>query len=51
MGAAFCQHVKRRHEVILDDLKLDRDWWAYTKLFGGLAVMAALIFSFFAFVL
>ena len=41
----------KRHDVILGDLKLDRDWWAYTKLFGGLGVMAVLIFSFYAFVL
>lgn len=41
----------KRHVVILDDLKLDKDWWAHTKLglvFGGMAIT---IFAIYAFVL
>ena len=41
----------KRHEVILDDLKLDAEWWAHTKFAILFVVMAVVIFGFFAFVL
>ena len=41
----------KRHEVILDDLKLDTEWWAHTKAAILFVVMAVVIFGFYAFVL
>lgn len=41
----------KRHEVILGDLKLDKAWWAHTKLAILFGTIAVVIFGIYAFVL
>ena len=41
----------KRHEVILGDLKLDKAWWAHTKLAILYGTTAVVIFGIYAFVL
>ncbi len=41
----------KRHIVVVDDLKVDAFWWAYTKFAIVFGIMAVVIFGFYAFVL